>query len=120
MIEEVSWHVEPAIKPGKLDELIVLTNEMVASARTESGTLAYQRFISEDHGFLHIYERYASSAAALAHLTHFVAKFGERYSLLLERRRFVLFGSPSDELRRFLDRFGAIYAAPLAAASGAV
>jgi quinol monooxygenase YgiN len=114
MSEEVFWHVELAIKPGKLDDLMVLTDEMVAATRAEPGTLAYYRFISEDDGFLHIYERYTNSAAALSHLMNFVAKFGERYAALVERRRFVFFGDPSDELRQFLDQFGAIYVRPIA------
>jgi quinol monooxygenase YgiN len=112
MSDEVSWHVELAIKLGKLDDLRVLTDEMVAATRLEPGTLAYQRFVTEDGGFLHIYERYADPQAALAHLVNFTARFGERYSALVERRRFVFFGVPSTELRRFLDRFGAIYAEP--------
>lgn len=118
MNDEVSWHVELAIKPGKLDDLRALTGEMVAASRKEPGTLSYQRFVSEDGGFLHIYERYSNSEAALAHLRTFTARFGERYAALVERRRFILFGLPSDELRRFLERFGAIYAKPFGECAG--
>ena len=114
MSEEVSWHVELAIKSGKLDDLRVLTDEMVGATRLEPGTLNYQRFVTENGEFLHIYERYANSEAALAHLKNFTAKFGARYSALVERRRFVFFGAPSDELRRFLEQFGAVYARPFA------
>ena len=112
MSDQVSWHVELAIKSGKLDDLRVLTDEMTAAARKEPGTLAYQRFVSDDDGFLHIYERYVSPEAALAHLQNFIAVFGERYSALVERRRFVFFGVPSEELRQLLDRFGTIYTKP--------
>ena len=112
MSEEVSWHVELAIKPGKLDDLRALTGEMVAATRLEPETLNYQRFVTENGEFLHIYERYANCEAALAHLKNFTARFGERYSALVERRRFVFFGAPSDELRRFLDQFGTVYARP--------
>jgi quinol monooxygenase YgiN len=113
MSEEVSWHVELVIKPGKLDDLRALTDEMVAATRLEPGTLNYQRFVTENGEFLHIYERYTNSEAALTHLKNFTARFGERYSALVERRRFVFFGMPSTELRRFLDRLGAIYVNPL-------
>ena len=78
MSEEVSWHVELAIKPGRLDELRALTDEMGAAARLEPGTLDYQRFVTEHGEFLHIYERYANSATALTHLKNFTARFGER------------------------------------------
>jgi quinol monooxygenase YgiN len=112
MSEEVSWHVELAIKPGKLEDLRALTDEMVAATRLEPGTLNYQRFVTDNGEFLHIYERYANCEAALAHLKNFTARFGERYSALVERRRFVLFGAPSGELRGFLDQFGTVYARP--------
>lgn len=118
MNDEVSWHVELAIKPGKLDEVRSLTGEMVAASSQEPGTLSYQRFVSEDGRSLHIYERYTNSEAALAHLRMFTARFSERYEALVERRRFVLFGTPSDELRRFLDRFGAVYAKPFGECAG--
>lgn len=116
MSDQVFWHVELAIKPGKLDALRVLTTEMVGAAREEPGTLSYQRFVSEDGQFLHIYERYLDSRSALAHLKNFVARFSERYAALVERRRFVFFGVPSDELRRFLDGFGTVFVAPLSEA----
>jgi quinol monooxygenase YgiN len=120
MSEEVSWHVELAIKPGQLDDLRALTDEMVEATRLEPGTLNYQRFVTENGEFLHIYERYANSEAALTHLKNFTARFGERYSALVERRRFVFFGAPGDELRRFLTPFGAIFAAPLPGAKQAL
>jgi quinol monooxygenase YgiN len=112
MDRQVSWHVELAIKPGRLDELRALTDEMVEATRSEPGTLSYQRFVSDDGAFLHIYERYADADAALAHLEGFTARFGERYSALVERRRFTFFGVPSAALRRFLDRFGTVYLKP--------
>jgi quinol monooxygenase YgiN len=65
MTEEVSRHVELAIKPGRLDDLCALTDEMVAAIRLEPGPLNYQRFVTENGEFLHIHERYTNSAAAL-------------------------------------------------------
>jgi quinol monooxygenase YgiN len=70
---QVSWWVELAVRPGCLDEFEQLTGEMVASARIEKGALAYQRFISDDRQTICVYERYANSGAALAHLTKFAA-----------------------------------------------
>ena len=110
---QISWWVELAIRPGCLDAFETLTGEMVASTRTESGVLAYQRFVSDDRQTVHVHERYENSDAAIAHLVKFTALFGERYASLVERKRFVVFGEPSDALRTLLDRYGASYHRPL-------
>jgi quinol monooxygenase YgiN len=73
-----------------------LTGEMVEATREEPGTLSYERFVTDDGKFVHVYERYADSGAALVHLR----KFGK------------IFGDPSDELKGLLDGFGATYLRP--------
>lgn len=113
MSTEVSWHVELAVRPGCLDPFVALTAEMVAATRQERGALSYQRFVSDDGARVDVYERYADSAAAFAHLANFVRVFGERYAALVERRNFTVFGAPSGELRAMLDRFGSVYLKPL-------
>jgi quinol monooxygenase YgiN len=109
MGDQVSWRVELAVKPGQLDNFRVLTGEMVESTRGEVGVLSYQRFVSEDGKVVHVYERYADSASALAHLRTFANKFSGRFLSMVERTRFTVFGTPSDELRRVLDGLGATY-----------
>jgi quinol monooxygenase YgiN len=109
---QVSWWVELVVRPDCLDEFETLTGEMVISTQAESGVLGYQRFISEDRQTVYVHERYENSAAAVAHLIKFAATFGERYGNLVERKRFVVFGEPSDALRPLLDRYGVIYYRP--------
>ena|SRR5437016_9874742 len=109
MREEVSWLVELVIKPGQLDNFRALTGEMVDSIRRETGVLSYERFVSEDGKFVYAYERYAAPAAALAHLRTFEKMFSRRFIGMVDRRRFTVFGAPTDELRKVLDRFGATY-----------
>lgn len=106
---QVSWCVELAVRPDCLDEFEKLTAEMVISTRAEQGVLAYQRFISDDQQTVYVYERYEDSDAASAHLRKFAAAFGERYGRLVERKHFVVFGDPSDELRALLDNYGVTY-----------
>ena len=110
---EVSWWVELAVRPGCLDEFERLTGKMVASTRAERGVLAYQRFVSADGLTVYVHERYAASAAAVEHLRAFAETFGDRYSQLVERKRFVVLGDPSTELRTLLDGYGAAYFEPL-------
>ncbi|MBI3372413.1 MAG: antibiotic biosynthesis monooxygenase [Betaproteobacteria bacterium] len=112
MHAEVSWQVELTVRPGELDNFRTLTSEMVNSTRGEPGVLIYERFVSEDGKFVYLYERYADSAAAVAHLLAFTKMYGERFANMVDRRRFTVFGGPSDELREILDRFGAAYFGP--------
>jgi quinol monooxygenase YgiN len=105
----VSWWVELAVRPGCLEAFETLTGEMVAATRSERGVLAYQRFIGDDRQTVYVHERYEDSAAAVAHLVEFATTFGERYAVLIERKRFLVFGEPSSELRALLDKYGASY-----------
>jgi quinol monooxygenase YgiN len=109
---EISWHVELRVKPGQLGNLRTLTGEMVAMTRREPGVLSYQRFVSEDGTIIHVYERYADSAAAVAHLEAFAKRFSDRFSAMVERKAFTVFGYPSAELKAVLDRFNAMYLKP--------
>jgi quinol monooxygenase YgiN len=112
MGDQVSWQVELAVKPGALDNFRALTAEMVESTRGEPGVLSYERFVSADGQVVHVYERYADSAAAVAHLRTFVRKFGGRFVGLVDRKRFTVYGNPSAELKGILDEFGATYLEP--------
>ena len=109
---QVSWQVELAVKPGELDNFRALTREMVASTRDEQGVVSYERYVSEAGATVHVYEQYADSAAAMAHLRAFGEKFRRRFGSMVDRKRFTVYGNPSDELRRLLDRYGATYLAP--------
>ena len=112
MGDQISWHVELAVKPGQLENFRALTGEMVESTRAEPGVLSYQRFVSDNGKFVYAYERYANSAAAVAHLRTFGKHFSGRFLAMVDRMRFTVFGHPSDELRGLLDGLGATYLKP--------
>jgi quinol monooxygenase YgiN len=112
MNDQISWYVELAIKPGQLHNFRALTGEMVRVTRRESGVLTYQRFVSSDSKVIHVYERYANSEAANAHLQIFRNTFADRFQRMVERTRFLVFGYPTDELKATLDRFGATFLGP--------
>ena len=109
----IAWQVELAIRPGELENFRTLTSEMIESTQGERGVLIYERFVSADGTVVYVYERYADSAAAVAHLRTFAHKYSERFAQLVERRQFMVFGTPSAELQRILDRFNATYLRPL-------
>jgi len=112
MDDQISWYVELAIKPGQLDNFRSLTAEMVRVTRRESGVLAYQRFVSSDYKVIHVYERYANSDAANAHLQIFMNTFADRFQRMVERTRFLVFGCPTTELKATLEQFGATCLGP--------
>jgi quinol monooxygenase YgiN len=113
MRNQISWRVKLALKSGQLDNFQALTGEMVEFTRTEPGVLSYERFVSDDGNFVHVYERYADSYAAVAHLIEFRQRFAARFSSMVERKEFTVYGNPSSELKLLLDGFGAIYLRPL-------
>ena len=96
-----------------IESFRALTGDMVEAARRELGILSYQRFVSGDGKTVHVYERYADSAAALTHLGIFTKKFAELFHDMVERKCFVVFDYPTTELQAALDAFGAIYFEPL-------
>jgi len=112
MDEAVSWLVEVGVKPGKLEDFRALVVEMVESTQGESGTLAYQWFVSDDGTAVHIYERYASSAAVMTHLQAFGSKFAERFFAAADITRWMIYGSPSAEVTSALKAFDPTYLGP--------
>ena len=112
MNEEVSWLVEVAVKPGELDNLRALIAEMVASTRDEAGTIAYQWYVSSDGSTVHIYERYATSTAVMVHLQSFGSKFAERFFAAVDLTRWMIYGTPSAEVKSALNTFGPTYLGP--------
>ncbi len=112
MSEHVSWMLELEIKPGCDAAVRALMLEMVAATSAdEPGTLDYEWHADEDGKQLHVFERYADSAATLAHLGNFGAKFAARFMELLTPSGFVIYGAPSAEVRSALAGLAPTYMA---------
>jgi quinol monooxygenase YgiN len=109
----IAWLLELAVKPGQLDTFRALMEEMVASTLAEPGALSYEWFISDDAGVVHLYERYADSAATVAHLGTFGEWFAGRFLSAVDPTRFTVMGSPSDEAKSALSAFGPTFLCPL-------
>ena len=108
----VSWVIELAVKDGAFDAFKELMEEMVSGTREEPETLAYEWYISDDRGTIHIYEKYASSEAMVTHVSGFVEKWASRFLECVDVPRFVVYGDPSPAARELLDGFGATYLGP--------
>ena len=113
MNNNVSWMVELAIKDGELDNFRNLMIEMVdATQANEPDTLNYEWAISEDNKTIHIYERYADSAAALTHMGTFGEKYAERFMASIDQTSFVVYGNPNNEAKAVLAGVGAVFMPP--------
>jgi quinol monooxygenase YgiN len=113
MQTHISWHVELSVTRSQFDAFRRLTQSMTEHAASEPGVLIYERFWNDEDNSIHLYERYVDSNTALLHLDVFDRAYRPRFSALIKRRRFEVFGDPSNALKARLDEFGASYFRPL-------
>lgn len=110
MAGQVSWLLELTINPGRGEDFKTLVQDMVgATLAAEPGTLAYEWSTSADGTVCHIYERYFDSAAVMVHLGAFGEDFAQRFLDILVPTRFVVYGTPSPEVKEALAAFGPVY-----------
>lgn len=113
MNQEISWQVELIVKPDSFDEFCSLTEAMIDLTALEDGVIAYERFMSEDGSRVFVYERYVNSKAAISHLQAFQVNFAKAFASLVHREKFLVFGTPSKELRELLRRYDATFTEPI-------
>jgi quinol monooxygenase YgiN len=104
---QVSWLVQCSVKEGQLDALRELMEEMVAGTSEEPGTLNYEWFISDDGSTVHLYEKYADSAAAVAHMQAFGTKWAGRFMGSVDVQRVTAYGNPDEAAQKALAQMGA-------------
>jgi quinol monooxygenase YgiN len=113
MATDVSWMLELSVLPGRESDWGDLMDEMVSSTHAhEAGALNYEWSTSADGSVCHIFERYADSAAVMAHLAAFDKKFAARFLEVFKPTRFVVYGSPSQEVKDALADFNPVYMQP--------
>ncbi len=108
MSDQISWVLELAILPGKLDDFRAVVGDLVASTRNEPGTLIYEYFLSADGTSCHIYERYKDSAAVIAHVQTF-GRFAGKFMEAVRPTQFYVYGIPTDEARAVIADLGPVY-----------
>jgi quinol monooxygenase YgiN len=106
----VHWLYEVKIKDGQLQNLKDLIAEMVAHTKaSEPETLVYSWVVSDDGSAGEVYERYANSEAALAHLATFNRDFADRLGTMVDLTRHTVYGHPSDALKQAIAGSHPIY-----------
>lgn len=112
-MDHVYWLLEVEIRSGREADFKDLMEEMVtATQASEPGTMNYEWNTSSDGKVCHIYERYQDSAAVMTHLGNFGSKFAERFMDILTPVRFMVYGSPNDEVKEALDDFNPLFLEP--------
>ena len=112
MSEAVSWLLAVSVKDGQLENFRTLMDDMVSSTKEEPGALIYEWHVTDDGSSVEIYERYADSAATLAHLASFGANFAERFFGAVDPVSFHVYGNPDDATREALAAAGAEFLGP--------
>ena len=113
MNENVYWVIELAVNPGRFEDLKTLIAELLEANRKEVGFLTCEFAISDDRQVCHIYERFQDSAAVMNHLQSFGANFATRFFEILKPTRFVIYGTPSVEVKDALAASNPVYMASL-------
>ena len=113
MNENIYWVIELAVNPGRFEDLKTLIAELLEANRNEVGFLTCELAISDDRQVCHIYERFQDSAAIMTHLQSFGANFATRFFEILKPTRFVIYGTPSVEVKDALAASNPVYMAPL-------
>jgi len=108
MSKPIRWVLAVEITPAQLDNFRLVVKDLVAFTHEEPGTLGYEFYLSEDNAVCHIYERFADSAAILAHGATF-AKYAERFLAACKPVRFEVYGNPSAEARAAIGDLKPIY-----------
>ncbi|MFO7571095.1 MAG: antibiotic biosynthesis monooxygenase [Gaiellaceae bacterium] len=107
MKDHVAWVIELALKDGQLGTFEELMKEMVEGTSEEPRTLAYEWYISEDNGTVHIFEKYADSDAMILHVNGFLEKWARRFMECVDVTGCVAYGDPSPAAREILDGWNA-------------
>ena len=108
MENTVYWILELTIKPGKLESVQGLCDEM--SAQTESaepGTLNYEWMLNGDKSECQIFERYSDSGALLTHLGNFQEHFAGKFFEVFDIKNWNIYGDASPAVVEAIGGMGA-------------
>jgi quinol monooxygenase YgiN len=112
MSAQISWILQVAIHPGKLDDFQAVAKDLIAKTESEPTTLDYEWNLSEDQTVCHIFERYADNDAVVTHVQSFGA-FAQRFMEACHPTRFHVYGTPNDAVKSALADLNPVYFSPL-------
>ena len=105
--EQVYWIFTVTV--GQMDKFKSLIPKLVAATGKEPGALQFELNIRDDQRTIDIFERYKDSKAALFHQTESFMPLAKEFFAVAELARWVIYGTPSDELKQANVDFHPIY-----------
>jgi len=109
--EQIYWVLTGTV--DQMDQYKRLIQKLVAATEKEPGTLEYEYTVGDDQKTVDIFERYADSKTAASHVTEtFGPNFSKEFLALFKPTRFVVYGTPSADLKKVLADFHPIYMTP--------
>ena len=105
----IYWMITCNVQPGQLTDFKQIVEQLVAAAKSEPGTLAYEFSINADQSAINIFESYQDSSAVLSHVSQTFAPFAERFLALARISQFVIYGNPNNEVKKAFADFNPTY-----------
>jgi quinol monooxygenase YgiN len=94
-----------------LNKFKAVVQKLVSATEKEPGTLQHEYAVGGDQKTVDIFERFTNSRAAVDHAANF-GQFSKEFMPLVTPVRFVVYGIPTDELKKTLADFHPIYMTP--------
>ena len=109
--DQIYWVLSLTV--DEMDKFKPLIQKLVAATEKEPGTLEYEYAVGADQKSVDIFERYTDSHAAVVHVTeNFGPNFSKEFMSLVKPVRFVVYGRPTEELKKTLADFQPTYMTP--------
>jgi quinol monooxygenase YgiN len=109
--EQIYWVLTVTV--DQMDQFKPLIQKLVAATEKEPGTMGYEYNVGDDQKTVDIFERYADSKAAASHVTdNFGPNFSKEFLALANPAHFVVYGTPTAELKKILADFHPVYMTP--------
>ena len=109
--DQIYWVITFTV--DQMDKFKPIVQKLVAATEKEPGTLEYEYAVGDDQKTVDIFERYTNSHAAVVHVTeNFGPNFSKDFLAVAKPGRFVVYGVPTDELKKTLADFKPVYMTP--------
>ena len=109
MRDDIYWLCVFKIEPANFDKFKAVVAPLVQATKAETGSMAYEYYITEDHSAVHILEHYRTSQAVIDHVQGTFSKFAADFTAIASVVSFDVYGTPNADARKILDGFGAVY-----------
>ena len=109
--DQIYWVITFTV--DQMDKFKPIVQKLVAATAKEPGILEYEYAVGDDQKTVDIFERYINAHAAVVHVTeNFGPNFSKDFLAVAKPTRFVVYGVPTEELKKTLADFKPVYMTP--------